>query len=46
MTAAPAIFLGHGSPMNALEHNRYTEAWASIARRFDKPKAILAISAH
>jgi 4,5-DOPA dioxygenase extradiol len=43
---APAAFLGHGSPMNALERNRYTEAWSALGRRFDKPKAILAISAH
>jgi 4,5-DOPA dioxygenase extradiol len=44
--SAPAIFFGHGSPMNALERNRHTEAWASIAQRYGKPKAILAISAH
>lgn len=44
--SAPAVFLGHGSPMNALERNRYTEAWASLAKRFAKPRAILAISAH
>ncbi len=44
--SAPAIFLGHGSPMNALERNPRTEAWAEIGRTFDRPKAILAISAH
>src|SRR3954467_7750273 len=43
---APAIFLGHGSPMNALERNQYTQAWSSVATRFDKPIAILSISAH
>ena len=43
---APAIFLGHGSPMNALERNRYTEAWSEVGRKHGKPKAILAISAH
>lgn len=42
----PAVFVGHGSPMNALEHNRYTEAWASFASRTPRPRAILAISAH
>ncbi len=42
----PAVFLGHGSPMNALEHNRYTEAWAQLGRDLPKPKAILMISAH
>ena len=41
----PAIFIGHGSPMNAIEHNQYTETWAKLGRRF-KPKAILMISAH
>lgn len=43
---AAAVFFGHGSPMNALERNRHTDAWASVARRYGKPKAILAISAH
>jgi 4,5-DOPA dioxygenase extradiol len=42
----PAIFLGHGSPMNTLESNRYTQAWRSAGRVIGKPKAILAISAH
>jgi 4,5-DOPA dioxygenase extradiol len=43
---APAIFLGHGSPMNALERNAHTEAWAALGAAFGRPKAILAISAH
>lgn len=42
----PAIFLGHGSPMNALEENQFTQAWQALGQRFGKPKAILAISAH
>lgn len=42
----PAVFFGHGSPMNALERNRHTEAWTAAGDRFGKPKAILAISAH
>jgi len=42
----PAAFIGHGSPMNALEDNRYTQAWAGFARRVGQPRAILAISAH
>jgi 4,5-DOPA dioxygenase extradiol len=42
----PAVFLGHGSPMNALEANRYTEAWRSLGRSIPRPRAILAISAH
>jgi 4,5-DOPA dioxygenase extradiol len=42
----PAIFFGHGSPMNTLERNRYTEAWRQLGALAGKPKAILAISAH
>jgi 4,5-DOPA dioxygenase extradiol len=42
----PALFFGHGSPMNTLEHNRYTEAWRQLGALAGKPKAILAISAH
>jgi 4,5-DOPA dioxygenase extradiol len=42
----PAIFLGHGSPMNTLASNRYTEAWRQIGATVRKPRAILAISAH
>ncbi len=42
----PAIFFGHGNPMNALDHNAYTEAWAAIAQGLPRPRAILAISAH
>ena len=46
MKRSPALFLGHGSPMNALEHNAHTRAWAEAGRRYPKPKAILAVSAH
>jgi 4,5-DOPA dioxygenase extradiol len=42
----PAIFFGHGNPMNAIQHNSYTEAWSSIGKKVGKPKAILSISAH
>ena len=42
----PAAFIGHGSPMNALEDNVHTRAWAAAGRAMGKPKAILAISAH
>jgi len=42
----PALFIGHGSPMNAVEDNQYTRNWMKIAGEFPKPKAILAISAH
>ena len=42
----PAAFLGHGSPMNALDHNRYTEAWQTFGLGAGRPRAILAVSAH
>ena len=48
MTAEPmpAAFLGHGSPMNALERNRYTDAWRELGARVPRPRGILVISAH
>jgi 4,5-DOPA dioxygenase extradiol len=42
----PAVFVGHGNPMNAISPNVYTEGWAQLARSLDRPRAILAISAH
>lgn len=42
----PAAFVGHGSPMNAIEQNRYTESWANFGVSIEKPKAILVVSAH
>ena len=42
----PAVFVGHGSPMNALERNRYTDAWRAIGAATPRPRAILAVSAH
>ena len=42
----PAAFLGHGSPMNTLEHNKYTAAWRRFGALCDKPRAVLMISAH
>jgi 4,5-DOPA dioxygenase extradiol len=42
----PMLFVGHGSPMNALERNRYTDAWRALAATFPQPRAILAVSAH
>lgn len=42
----PAVFVGHGSPMNALEENRYTRSWRELGRSIGRPRAILAISAH
>ena len=42
----PAIFFGHGNPMNALLNNPYTEAWRGLGRTMPKPNAVLSISAH
>lgn len=42
----PVVFFGHGSPMNTLEHNQYTEAWRRIGESIPRPKAILCVSAH
>ncbi len=42
----PAVFFGHGTPMNALDHNRYTAAWSSFGASVPRPRAILVVSAH
>ncbi len=42
----PAIFFGHGNPMNAIESNAYTQAWRAIGDRMPRPKAIVCVSAH
>ncbi len=43
---APALFIGHGSPMNTIERNRYTEAWRALGRAIERPRAVLVVSAH
>lgn len=42
----PALFLGHGNPLNALAQNMYTEGWAALGNAMPRPKAVLAVSAH
>ena len=42
----PAFFLGHGNPMNALERNAYSEAWAAMGAELPRPRAVLCVSAH
>jgi 4,5-DOPA dioxygenase extradiol len=42
----PVVFIGHGSPMNTLEQNRYTQAWRKLGETLPRPKAVLVISAH
>lgn len=46
MATTPALFVGHGSPMNALERNGFSDAWRDFGRRLPRPRAILAVSAH
>lgn len=45
-TAMPALFLGHGNPMNALWDNVYTQGWAALGRSLPRPQAVLCVSAH
>jgi len=42
----PVLFIGHGSPMNGIEHNEFSDSWAKLAKEIPLPKAILVISAH
>ncbi|MFV0376976.1 MAG: 4,5-DOPA dioxygenase extradiol [Mangrovibacterium sp.] len=42
----PLLFLGHGSPMNALEDNEFTRSFGKIGSKIERPKAILCVSAH
>jgi len=46
MLQPQAWFIGHGSPMNALESNSYTQAWANLTKTIKKPKTIIMVSAH
>jgi len=46
MAGMPAIFFGHGNPMNALLDNSYTEAWRIIGKQTSRPKCIVSISTH
>ena len=46
MDRMPALFIGHGSPMNTLELNGYTQAWRSFGEQLPRPRALLVVSAH
>lgn len=46
MTAMPSLFIGHGSPMNTLESNGYTDAWRRLGVAMPRPRGILVVSAH
>lgn len=42
----PVIFVGHGTPMNAIEDNQYTQTWEKLGKELPRPEAIVCISAH
>lgn len=42
----PVLFVGHGSPMNAIQDNRWSRGWADVGARVERPDAILCVSAH
>lgn len=42
----PLVFVGHGNPMNAIEDNEFSRAWARLGRELPRPRAILCVSAH
>lgn len=42
----PALFIGHGSPMNGIEDNEFSKSWAAMAKSIPEPAAVLVISAH
>jgi len=46
MARMPALFVGHGNPMNALADNAYTRAWAALGAAMPRPTAVLCVSAH
>ena len=46
VSALPAAFVGHGSPMNTLERNGFTDAWREFGAGLERPRAVLVISAH
>lgn len=42
----PAIFFGHGNPLNALASNAWTDGWAAVGKEIPRPRAVLCVSAH
>ena len=44
--ALPALFIGHGNPLNALRENEYSRAWASLGEAIRRPRVVLCVSAH
>jgi len=46
MKRTPVLFIGHGSPMNAVENNPFSNQWVTLGKELERPNAILSISAH
>jgi 4,5-DOPA dioxygenase extradiol len=46
MKRMPLLFMGHGSPMNAIEDNEFSRSWIALGKTLPRPKAILCVSAH
>lgn len=46
MSRMPVLFVGHGSPMNAIEDNEFSRSWMQVGNALPHPKAILCVSAH
>jgi 4,5-DOPA dioxygenase extradiol len=46
MSVLPVLFVGHGSPLNAIENNAFTATWRRLGEEMERPKVILSISAH
>lgn len=46
MERMPMLFIGHGSPMNAIEDNEFSRSWIAVGKTIPPPKAILCVSAH
>ena len=42
----PVLFVGHGSPMNAIEDNEFSQTWQQLGTSLPRPQAILCVSAH
>jgi len=42
----PAVFFGHGNPLNALQRNAWTDGWAATGKEVPRPRAVLSVSAH
>jgi 4,5-DOPA dioxygenase extradiol len=45
-TKMPLLFIGHGSPMNGIEHNEFSNSWGQLGKTIPIPKAVICISAH